>query len=164
VRNVRQERTHASQTLAVAPLAASRIPLSEAAYPIISGILDLVPASRWAFARAGSHSELAVVYDSHGDSKALGAITDELKRQRKKVATGPRIAAPLRQFGDFTSGVTLIFANAQETFGILRLLRTPDFGSFTSTEITVLTLALHAASDRLAGLRPAIAKADHSDV
>ncbi len=176
MRSARQEGANAFQSLAVAGAtgnsagkprsAARRMPMSEAAYPIVSGILDLVPASRWAFARIGPHGDLALVFESHRDGKTHRALTDELKRQRQEVPTGPRIAATLGQFGDCTSGVTLIFADTRETFGILTLLRTPDFGSLTSSEITVLTLALHAASDRLAELRlqtptPITAKPKH---
>ena len=56
-------------------------------------------------------------------------------------------------FGDFESGITLLFADAHANFGILTLLRTNELGPFTSSEISVLTLALDATSERLSALR-----------
>jgi DNA-binding CsgD family transcriptional regulator len=46
-----------------------------------------------------------------------------------------------------------LFADARANFGILTLLRTAELGPFTSSEISMLTLALDAVSDHLSGLR-----------
>jgi DNA-binding CsgD family transcriptional regulator len=80
-------------------------------------------------------------------------LNDEYKRQRTKATTGPRIAATLGPLGDYTSGVTLLFADARANYGILTLLRTAELGPFTSSEISMLTFALDALSDRLSALR-----------
>jgi hypothetical protein len=80
-------------------------------------------------------------------------VGDELRRQRTKCLTGPRIAATLESLDGFESGITLVFADARKHFGILASLRTADLGPFTSSEITILTLGLHALSDRSRRLR-----------
>jgi DNA-binding CsgD family transcriptional regulator len=70
-----------------------------------------------------------------------------------KARTGARIAATLGPLGEFESGITLLFADARASFGILTLLRTSELGPFTSSEISVLTLSLDATSERLSALR-----------
>jgi DNA-binding CsgD family transcriptional regulator len=117
----------------------------------VSGILSVVPASRWTFARIERNGELVSLFGSHADGMAQ--LADELKRQRTKAPSGPRIAATLGSLDDFASGITLVFADTHTNFGILTLLRTAELGSFTSTEISMLTLALDAVSDRLSALR-----------
>jgi DNA-binding CsgD family transcriptional regulator len=130
------------------------IPESDPAYPIIAAILRVVPTSRWAFARLKSGGELAdLLLDSRGTGGELAQLKDELARQRAKVKTGARIAATLGPLGDFESGITLLFADARANFGILTLLRTKELGPFTSSEISVLTLALDGTSERLSALR-----------
>jgi hypothetical protein len=64
-----------------------------------------------------------------------------------------RIAATLKPLDGFESGITLVSPDARTHFGILAILRTADLGPFTSSEITILTLALDALSDRLSALR-----------
>lgn len=129
------------------------MPESDPAYPIVSGILGVVPVSRWAFARVEPSGDLVSLFGSHTNAKVLARIEDEFKRQRTKGPTGPRIAATLGSLDDFASGITLLFADAHASFGILTLLRTADRGPFTSSEISMLTFALDAASDHLSGLR-----------
>ena len=130
------------------------MPQSDPAYPIIAGILGVVPASRWTFARVEPNGELASLFGSRASSGARRAnLADELKRQRTKASTGPRIAATLGSLDEYASGVTLLFADARANYGILTLLRTHDAGPFTSSEISMLTFALDAASDRLSALR-----------
>ncbi len=130
--------------------------LSEAdpAYPIISAILRVVPASHWSFARLTPDGELAGLLL---DSKAIGGelllLKDEFARQRGRARKGPRMAATLGPLGDFESGITLLFADAKASFGILTLLRTSELGPFTSSEISVLALSLDATSERLSALR-----------
>jgi len=129
------------------------MPESDPAYPIISGILGVVPASRWTFALVASNGDLVSQFGSHATGKGLAWLADEFRRQRAKYSTGPRIAATLESLDGFESGITLLFADARTAFGILAILRTADWGPFTSSEITILTLALHSFSDRLSALR-----------
>jgi DNA-binding CsgD family transcriptional regulator len=129
------------------------LPKSDPAYPILSGILSVVPVSRWTFARVQPNGELDALFGSHGNGKARAVLADELKRQRVKAPVGPRIAATLGPLDAFASGITLLFADARAHFGILTLLRTAELGSFTASEISMLTFALDALSDRLSALR-----------
>ncbi len=130
------------------------VPELDPAYPIITAILRVVPASRWAFARLRPDGELAgLLLDSTGNGGELSRLKNEFKRQRQKAKLGPRIAATLGALGDFESGITLLFADARATFGILTLLRTSELGPFTSSEISVLALSLDATSERLSALR-----------
>jgi DNA-binding CsgD family transcriptional regulator len=123
------------------------------AYKIISDLLGVVRASRWAFARVEPDGRLISISNSHADSTGLESLSDELQRQRAKVSTGPRIAATLGSLSTLESGMTLVFADAQTDFGILTLLRTRELGPFTSSEISTMTLALDAVSDQLSLLR-----------
>jgi len=133
---------------------AGYVPKSDPAYPIITAILRVVPASRWAFARLTSDGELAgLLLDSEGNGGELSRLKNEFDRQRAKAKKGPRIAATLGPLGDFESGITLLFADARASFGILTLLRTKELGPFTSSEISILALSLDATSERLSALR-----------
>jgi DNA-binding CsgD family transcriptional regulator len=130
------------------------VPASDPAYPIIRAILRVVPASRWSFARLMPDGQLAgLLIDSQGNRGELSRLEDEFERQRGKAKKGPRIAATLGPLGDFESGITLLFADANASFGILTLLRTSALGPFTSSEISVLALSLDATSERLSALR-----------
>jgi DNA-binding CsgD family transcriptional regulator len=129
------------------------MPESDPAYPILSAVLDIVPASHWTFARVDPKGALDSLYGSQGSGKGLAGLADEFKRQRTKSPSGPRIAATLGSLDDFASGITLVFADARANFGILTLLRTAELGPFTSSEISMLTFALDAVSDRLSALR-----------
>jgi DNA-binding CsgD family transcriptional regulator len=129
------------------------MPESDPAYPIVSGILGIVPASCWTFALVASSGDLVSHFGSHANGRGLAWLASELRRQRAECPNGPRIAATLASLDGFESGVTLVFADARTLFGILAILRTADWGSFTSSEITILTLALHSFSDRLSALR-----------
>ena len=135
-------------------LRADFLPESDPAYPIVEAILRVVPASRWAFARLMPEGELAgLLLDARGDGGELSRLKGEFERQREKAKKGPRIAATLGPLGDFESGITLLFADAHASFGILTLLRTSELGLFTSSEISVLALSLDATSERLSALR-----------
>ena len=129
------------------------MPRSDPAYPILTAVLDIVPASHWTFARVDPKGELDSLYGSQGNGAGLVGLTDEFKRQRTKSPAGPRIAATLGPLGEFASGITLVFADARANFGILTLLRTAALGPFTSSEVSMLTFALDAFSDRLSMLR-----------
>jgi DNA-binding CsgD family transcriptional regulator len=129
------------------------MPESDPAYPILSAILDIVPASHWSFARVDAKGALDSLYGSRGSGRGLSGLADEFKRQRLKSPAGARIAATLGPLDDFASGITLVFADTRSNFGILTLLRSEELGPFTSSEISILTLALDAVSDRLSALR-----------
>lgn len=129
------------------------MPLSDPAYPILSGILDVVPASRWTFARVAPSGDIVSIFGSHLNTEGEAGLADEFERQRAKSPTGPRIAATLGSLDGFQSGITLVFADARAYFGILTLLRTPELGSFTSSEISMLTFSLDALSERLSEIR-----------
>jgi DNA-binding CsgD family transcriptional regulator len=130
------------------------IPESDPAYAIIMQIVRVVPVSHWAFARPEMSGELGYLLESDRKIESeLPRLKSELKRQRVAAKTGPRIAATLGSLGNFESGITLLFADARANFGILTLLRTSELGSFTSSEISMLTLALDATSERLSGMR-----------
>ncbi|MFZ0032608.1 MAG: helix-turn-helix transcriptional regulator [Candidatus Cybelea sp.] len=137
------------------------VPESDPAYPIIDAILRVVPASQWSFARLLPDGELTgLLLDSRGSEGELVRLKDEFERQREKSKKGPRIAATLGPLGDFESGITLLFADANASFGILTLLRTSELGPFTSSEINMLTLSLDATSERLSALRLDLAEPD----
>jgi DNA-binding CsgD family transcriptional regulator len=129
------------------------MPQSDPAYPIVSGILGIVPVSRWTYARVEPGGALVSLFGSHDYGRGLPGMAAELDRQRNVASSGPRIAATLESLDEFASGITLLFADARADYGILTLLRTVKLGSFTSSEISMLTLALDAASDRLSALR-----------
>ena len=130
------------------------LPESDPAYPIITAILRVVPASRWAFARLRADGELTdLLLDSQRSGGELSRLKSEFEHQRVKAKTGARIAATLGPLGEFESGITLLFADARASFGILTLLRTSELGPFTSSEISVLALSLDATSERLSALR-----------
>ena len=129
------------------------VPASDPVHPIISGILGVVPTSRWIFARVEREVNLTSLSGSHVDADEAARLSDELVRQRAKSPKGPRIAATLGSFHDFGSGITLLFADARSTFGILMILRTAELGPFTSSEVAMLTFALDAASERFSVLR-----------
>lgn len=127
------------------------VPESDPAFPIITAILRVVPASRWAFARLEADGELGRLLGTAREEPSQ--LKNEFTRQRAKSKTGPRIAATLGPLGDFESGATLLFADARANFGILTLLRTHELGPFTSSEISMLSLALDTASEQLSALR-----------
>jgi len=126
---------------------------SDPAYSIVSAILQVIPASRWAFARPETDGQLAHLLSSRGNGGELVELQRENARQREKSRIGPRIAAMLGPLDEFESGVTLLFADGRANFGILTMLRTSELGPYTSAEIAMLTLALDAASEQLSALR-----------
>jgi len=58
------------------------MPESDPAYPILAGILGVVPASRWTFARVESNGDLVSLFGSHPNGAGLAALADEFRRQR----------------------------------------------------------------------------------
>jgi hypothetical protein len=66
--------------------------VEDTAQPIVSAILKVVPATRWAFARVnvdGKVERLLPIEAAGG----LDELASELKRQREISRSGPRIAA-----------------------------------------------------------------------
>jgi DNA-binding CsgD family transcriptional regulator len=127
------------------------IPTLDPAFSILTGILDVVPASAWSFARIENNRELSGQVGSPGLQPP--ALAEELRQQRLVVPAGSRIAATLRIRDGFASGITLIFADAQVDYGIFVLLREETLPPYSSIEISILTLALEAGTDRLAAFR-----------
>ncbi len=121
-------------------------------YADIAAILRVVPASHWAFACLEASGNLGHLIGTEPGGDQRSWLTHELHSQRVKFKTGAFLAAPRESLGDYASGVTMIFADARTTYGILSLLRTNALGPFTSSEISVLTLALDIMADRLARL------------
>lgn len=129
------------------------MPVTDPAFPIVDGILGVVPASYWTFARVEPNGKLVSFFGSPSFGRGLHGLALEFDRQRAQAASGPRIAATLVPLEGFESGITLLFADAEADFGILRLMRTAELGRFTSSEIGMLTFAVAALSDRLSALR-----------
>ena len=132
------------------------LPGDDPARELIGQILRLIPVSHWSFARfkgRGTSNQLLLSGESDDDAQEFAQLQQEFALQRERAKAGPRIAASLRAFEEpYVSGITLIFADVRRQFGILSLLRNEELGPFTSVEVHALTLALDAASDRLAGL------------
>jgi DNA-binding CsgD family transcriptional regulator len=129
------------------------LPEPDPAYPIVAAIPRLVPASQWSFARVAPTGDLTALLASNGNRDELTRLArDQIQRQRAKAKAGPRIGATIGPLGEYASGVTLLFADGRTDFGILTLLRTRELGPFTSSEISVLTLALAAVTEFLSEL------------
>jgi len=124
---------------------------SEPTGEIVSSIVELVPASDWAF--------VVLAADGNVDrfvSSNAGLDEAWWKRQaplRSRPHAGYRITPILHGLGPYSSGLTLTFADRRTEFGALTLLRTPDLGPFASSEIRLLVFALDWASERFSTLR-----------
>lgn len=129
------------------------IPAGDPARAIISTILGLVPASRWSFARFQRGGDEDQLMSSEANGDEFRRAKEEFGLQSERTTAGPRIGLPLGPLGEFSSGLTLLFADSRARFGILTLLRTEELGPFTPSEIRTLTFALDAASDRFSELR-----------
>jgi DNA-binding CsgD family transcriptional regulator len=129
------------------------MPSSDPVFLILTAALNVVPSSCWTFARVTPKGDLASLYGSHREGRGLAGLAEELKCQRATSPEGPRIAATIGTLEEFDSGITLVFADDRAHFGILTLLRSAELGPFTSIEISMLTFALDAISDRLLTLR-----------
>ncbi len=129
------------------------MPSSDPIFLTLSAALNVVPSSCWTFARVTPKGELTSLFGSHREGRGLAGLAEELERQRATSAAGPRIAATIGSLEEFDSGITLVFADDRTQSGILTLLRSVELGPFTSIEISVLTFALDAISERLSTLR-----------
>jgi DNA-binding CsgD family transcriptional regulator len=132
--------------------AAHRVPPTDPAHAVLAGILDVVRTSSWHFARIDRNGDLRGLSASLTERDRLDLV-DELHRQHAVSPSGQRIAATLHRFAEAESGITLIFADARADYGIITLLRDATLGPFTSSEISMLTFALDAGSDRFSTLR-----------
>jgi len=128
------------------------VPASDPVHSIIKTILELVPVSHWSFARFKPDGNADQLLSSDGDSDEFRRLKKQFILQRERIAGGPSIAATAN-FGSYSSGLALLFADNRARFGILSLLRNDELGPFTSSEVRALTFALDAASDRLSELR-----------
>ncbi len=137
---------------------------TEPAYPIVQSIVRVVPASRWSFVQIGEDGEFGPVLASSASAADATSLQREFRRQRRVAPNGPRITPTLDVVGTNGTGVTLIFADARADFGILMLARESDLGLFTSTEVAMLTFALHSVSERFAVLRQPIGTAEYRGV
>ena len=60
------------------------MPETDPAYPILAGILSLVPASRWTFARVEPNGSLVSLFGSHALGNGLAGLANELDLQRSE--------------------------------------------------------------------------------
>ncbi len=129
---------------------------ADPAMPIVLAIIHVVPTSNWSFARINQAGVLVSALSSdveHAPAHLLVELALEVKQQRAKVQVGPRIAAAVVTSEAYESEIALVFADARADFGVLVLRRDATMGLFTSAEVSLLTLALDAASDSLSALR-----------
>jgi hypothetical protein len=113
------------------------MPESDPAYPILSGMLGVVPASRWTFARVAPNGGLVSLYGSHANGKGTG-----MARGRAK--------APTLEVSHRTAD--------RRDAGIARRLRERYYARICRrrsrrVRSPILTLGLDALSDRLSALR-----------
>ena len=131
----------------------AEVPAADPVRAIITTILELVPVSQWSFARFKGDGDA----DQFLSAASNGEEFDRLERlsllHRERTVGGPSISATPNPSAEFSSGLTLLFADKRARFGILSMWRTSEMGPFTSSEIRTLTFALDAASDRLSELR-----------
>jgi len=124
--------------------------VSDRAQDVIPGVFEIARASAWSSARI-RRGEL-------GDFSNVGARLDRSVlateyRLQRAVSSGRRIAAVLRHVPGYQCGVCMIVNDGNEDRAIVTLLRDESLPPFSSTEISLLTLALAAESDRLTVLR-----------
>ncbi len=126
---------------------------SDPVHAIIQTILEVVPVSRWSFARFKADSGADELLSTSGNGDEFRRLHRQFIVQRGRAAGGPSIAATFDALGAYSSALALLFADSRARFGILSLMRTDELGPFTSSEIRTLTFALDAASERLSELR-----------
>jgi DNA-binding CsgD family transcriptional regulator len=130
---------------------------------IINDILRVVPSSSWAFALIDSVAQVARLLASDEHDLRLAHLRREFESNRTDAVREPRIVAAQGMSGEFTSGVTLLFADRRRTTAILTIMRTIELGPFTSTELSMLTFAVVAGSEELSLTSAhAVARDEHS--
>ncbi len=135
------------------PSGTRTIPTSDPAYALITGLLDVVPSTGWSFARIEPNGEMVAPTRTFASEREMELLREEVRRQRAVTPAGPRIAATLGRFEHSASGITLLFADARNDYGIIVLGRDETLPPFSSIEISLLTFALDAGCDRFAALR-----------
>jgi DNA-binding CsgD family transcriptional regulator len=139
------------------------IPESGLLRTIINDILRVVPSSSWAFALIDSVAQIARLLASDEHDLRLAHLRSEFESNRTDAVREPRIVAAQEMSGEFTSGVTLLFADHRRTTAILTIMRTTELGPFTSTELSMLTFAVVAGSEELSLTSAhAVARDEHS--
>jgi len=134
------------------------LPESDPAYPILAGILGIVPVSDWTYNRTSPNGDVLEPLASPDESGGTPVAADRSRRPANGLGAGPRIGPAVDVPVEFAGGVTLVFADERARYAVLTLFRTAALGPFTSAEISVLTFALDALSDRLSALRLAPAQ------
>ena len=125
------------------------IPESGLLRTIISDMLRIVPSSSWAFALVDSDARIARLLAADAGDVRFAHLRHEFEGNRVANAREPRIIAAKEMSGEFTSGVTLFFADRRRTTAILTIMRTTELGPFTSPELSMLTFAVAAGSEEL---------------
>jgi DNA-binding CsgD family transcriptional regulator len=125
---------------------------SERMDDMLSNVVQIVPDCSWSFARIEPNGRLDALLGSYEHRHTLQSLASELKKQLDVAARGPRIAASMCAADARIARITLVFADERKHFGILIIEREQAEATFTSSEITMLTLGLSVVSERLAVL------------
>lgn len=118
---------------------------------IVPDLLHLAQASAWSGAHI--HNRELSASSNVEACPDLTVLTTEYRLQRAVSPSGRRIAATLRPVAGFTNGICMIFTDGNEDCAILTLMRKESLPPFSSIEISLLTFALAAESDRVTALR-----------
>jgi len=118
---------------------------------VIPGVLQIAQTSAWSSAqiRRGEMSDFRKS-EARLDRSSLA---NEYRLQRTASSSGRRIAASLQPVPGYEFGICMIVNDGHEDRAIVTLLRNELLPPFSSAEISLLTLALAATSERLASLR-----------
>jgi DNA-binding CsgD family transcriptional regulator len=117
---------------------------------VIPGVLEIAHVSGWSSAHI-RHGELSA-FRNVGARLDRVVLAAEYRLQRA-VTSGRRIAATLQPVSGYGCGICMIVNDGHDDRAIVTLLRDQSLPPFLSTEISLLTLALAAESDRLASVR-----------
>jgi DNA-binding CsgD family transcriptional regulator len=120
-------------------------------HDVLPGVLHIAPASAWSSARI-RHDDLSD-FSYVGSGLNRNVLAKEYRLQRTVSSSGRRIAALRQAVPGYTFGICMIVNDGHEDRAIVMLLRDASLAPFSSAEISLLTLALAAQSERLAALR-----------
>jgi len=132
------------------------LPASDRSRALIETIVELVPCSRWAYARYAENDSLCefLLSENISDVNAtLRLLEEERTRQRQEARSGPRTAATLAPIQPFCYGVTLLFADRRATYAMLVCMRNEIAGPYSSGDVQALWSATLGGSEMLARLR-----------
>jgi DNA-binding CsgD family transcriptional regulator len=124
---------------------------SDPVHDAIPGVLEIAHVSAWSSAHI-RRGELSA-FTNVGARLDRVVLATEYRLQRAVSSSGRRIAATLQQVPGYGCGLCMIVNDGREDRAIVTLLRDNSLPPFSSTEISLLTLALAAESDRLGALR-----------